>query len=406
MKKVLVTVFLCFSLSNSLFAQLLMESNGNVAIKPGNYTIMSDFTIHHQGDSKICSYIFTDHDFQHIGLNLYKGGPASTGSDYNIALKSTLVGVSSSSKKAYGIYSHAYKSIGMDTSTGRMYGIYALAGNGKTGYNYGVFGTLYGYNNGAGVFGSSESSDAGIDTGDRFAGFFHGKVKVTNTIEATAFNVSSDYRLKENIKPIEPESIDNIMNLNVVKYNLKQRTIDVGDTAKVPEYYYTDDSNFLERTHYGLIAQELQQLYPDLVYEGKDGYLSVNYMEIIPILIKKIQELELKIDKMDNTPSKAAMRNAGTTNITEIESLPILYQNNPNPFTENTVVRCFIPNNVSEAILYIYDMNGHQIDSMAIQERENVTITIEGNRLDAGMYMYSLVTDGNLVDTKRMILTK
>lgn len=37
------------------------------------------------------------------------------------------------------------------------------------------------------------------------------------------------------------------------------------------------------RTHYGVSAQELQQLFPDLVEEGQDGYLAVNYQELIPI---------------------------------------------------------------------------------------------------------------------------
>ena len=51
-------------------------------------------------------------------------------------------------------------------------------------------------------------------------------------------------------------------------------------------------------------------------------------------------------------------------------------------------------------------MNGHQIDSMPIAERGDVSLTIEGSSLDAGIYMYSLITDGEVVDTKRLILTK
>lgn len=116
-------------------------------------------------------------------------------------------------KKAYGFYTHVYKYPLVECSNGRSYGIYAMAGNSTPGWNYGVFGTLYGTNNGAGVFGSSESMDGGVNTQDRFAGFFHGKVKVTNSVEASAFNVSSDYRLKKNIEPINPESIDDIMKL-------------------------------------------------------------------------------------------------------------------------------------------------------------------------------------------------
>jgi len=56
--------------------------------------------------------------------------------------------------------------------------------------------------------------------------------------------------------------------------------------------------------------------------------------------------------------------------------------------------------------LYIYDMNGHQIDKRPIYNRGYVSIIIQGSSLDAGMYLYSLITDGAVVDTKRMILTK
>ena len=51
-------------------------------------------------------------------------------------------------------------------------------------------------------------------------------------------------------------------------------------------------------------------------------------------------------------------------------------------------------------------MNGRQIDSMSIAERGDVSLTVEGSSLDAGIYMYSLITDGEVVDTKRLILTK
>lgn len=403
-----IFVFLSFIcvLANSAYAQLLVESNGNVAIKPTTDPIVSDFAVNYPGYSEITSYIMSNSDYKDISVRIFKEGTANTGHDYTTALKSSVAAKTNSTKKAFGVYAHAYKETATDTNIGRSYGLYSLAGNGASGYNYGVFGTLYGNNNGAGVYGSSVSSDGGISTGSRYAGFFRGDVKSTDAMYATAFNTPSDFRFKENIESVGSESTDGLMKLNVVKYNLKQFAVETGDTATVQEYYYTDDSNILERKHYGLIAQELQQIYPDLVYEGKDGYLSVNYMEIIPILIKKIQELELKVEKLDNAPSKAAMRNAVTTTVSDIESLPILYQNDPNPFTENTTIKCVIPNSIRSALLYIYDMNGRQIDGIIIKERGDISVTISANSLDAGMYLYSLITDGVASDTKRMILTR
>ena len=156
-----------------------------------------------------------------------------------------------------------------------------------------------------------------------------------------------------------------------------------------------------------MLAQELQGVYPDLVYEGEDGFLSVNYIELIPILIKSVQELKAKVDALEGKPNNSPVRTGGTTQVTSQSAIQAaLYQNSPNPFTENTTIRCIIPRSISKAVLYIYDMNGHQIDSMPIAERGDVSLTIEGSSLDAGIYMYSLITDGEVVDTKRLILTK
>lgn len=54
------------------------------------------------------------------------------------------------------------------------------------------------------------------------------------------------------------------------------------------------------KSHYGLSAQELQTIYPDLVTEGQDGYLAVNYVELIPILIQSIQDLKRELDELRN----------------------------------------------------------------------------------------------------------
>jgi len=407
MKKNIAIALSCSLFISPAYSQLIVESNGNVGVKYTNAQLVkSYFSVNSPGDPHICSFIYSIADSINKGLRLTKRGAAyPQNGDYNMGVDISVKSENNSPKKTYGCNSGAYKSIA--STSGRTYGIYGAAGNATSGWNYGIFGTLFGTSSGgAGVFGSSLDLDGGMNTIGRYAGFFHGDVKATDAMFASVYNTTSDFRLKENIESIDSESIDNLMKLNVVKYNLKQLIIDTGDTATTQEYYYTNDSKLLERKHYGLIAQELKEIYPDLVYESEDGYLSVNYMEIIPILVKTIQDLKDKVDNIYGIPEKTAQRNEKAINATDILTAVVLYQNNPNPFTENTVVRCFIPDGITNATLYIYDMNGHQIDSRTIFERGNVSVIIEGSSLDAGMYLYSLITDGMVVDTKRMILTK
>lgn len=405
--KRLYLLLLFLVLITSIHAQLQVDFNGNVGIKaPTANPLNSIFTINSQGLNGTCAYISSTADSLDIGLKVYKAGLAQTAYDYTTAIRCSVSAAENSGKKIYGLYSHVYKGNITDTNCGRTYGVYGIAGNATSGWNYGLFGTLTGNNNGTAVFGSSDSWNGGVCVDDRYAGYFHGKVKATCSMEATAFNVSSDYRIKENIKSIDSEKIDDLMKLNVVQYNLKQRFADTGDTTTILVNYYADDSVLLQKTHYGLIAQELQEIYPDLVYEDGDGFLSVNYIEIIPLLIETIQDLTLKVEALSDTNLKTISRGEKDSKTDNKLFNSELFQNSPNPFTENTNIRCIIPNGISKADLYIYDMNGRQIEGISIYERGNVSITIKGSSLDAGIYLYSLITDGVVVDTKRMILTR
>ena len=51
-------------------------------------------------------------------------------------------------------------------------------------------------------------------------------------------------------------------------------------------------------------------------------------------------------------------------------------------------------------------MNGKQINQFVLSQRGMGAVTIEGSQLEAGMYLYSLIVDGTVIDVKRMILTK
>ncbi|GHV25499.1 hypothetical protein FACS1894176_04100 [Bacteroidia bacterium] len=84
---------------------------------------------------------------------------------------------------------------------------------------------------------------------------------------------------------------------------------------------------------------------------------------------------------------------------------PYLYQNAPNPFRTNTEIRYFLPEGIREAYLCIFDMQGKMLKKLNAQVGMN-TLTVRGSELHAGMYLYSLIVDGQEIDTKRMILTK
>ena len=281
-------------------------------------------------------------------------------------------------------------------STSANIGVWAGATGGTPGYNYGVYANLFG-DEGAAILANANTNlfnKDGFNVQGCWAGYFRGNVKVTGDINASNVWTTSDYRLKKNIRQLESKgTLNNVMRMNVVKYNLK-------DIEESKEIKNTND----DQECIGLIAQDLKELYPELVKEGADGYLSVNYMGLIPLLIQSIQELNATVEEMKQNSSKESMQQSLLGEAIKLEA--VLYQNEPNPFQESTAIKCYVPKGVSNAALYIYDMNGQQKDCKTITGRGNVSVTIEGNSLKAGMYLYSLITDGSVIDTKRMILTK
>ena len=81
----------------------------------------------------------------------------------------------------------------------------------------------------------------------------------------------------------------------------------------------------------------------------------------------------------------------------------ILNQNVPNPFAETTVFTYTVPNSVKDAQIVFYDATGNMIKSVVIPERGNGQINVYGSDLSSGSYTYSLIADGQVVATKKMI---
>lgn len=186
--------------------------------------------------------------------------------------------------------------------------------------------------------------------------------------------------------------------MNVVKYNYKDRSKELlGDTATIEKEI---EENTVKELHYGLLAQELQAIYPELVKEGQDGYLGVNYIELIPILIRSIQELKQELDESRTSQTR------GTTSFSNVvDTHNVLYQNTPNPFKGKTVIRFKLSEDVYGAAIYIFDMQGKTIKEIPISSNDN-SVTIDGYELGPGLYLYSLVINGIEIDTKKMIISK
>ncbi len=91
---------------------------------------------------------------------------------------------------------------------------------------------------------------------------------------------TSDERLKNNITEINLEIANNLCELNPMHFT-----------------YKNENTN---KKHYGLLAQDIEKVFPELVENNNiNGYKTVNYQELIPLIIAKIKKMQGQIDDIN-----------------------------------------------------------------------------------------------------------
>jgi hypothetical protein len=102
-------------------------------------------------------------------------------------------------------------------------------------------------------------------------------------------------------------------------------------------------------------------------------------------------------DQSPNNNSKAI-----TVELSSANSI-ILFQNDPNPFAEQTTITYSIPAEVNKAEIIFFDNNGRILKTVMVNERGPGQLIVYASNLSNGIYSYSLVADGKMIDTKKMV---
>jgi Chaperone of endosialidase/Secretion system C-terminal sorting domain len=332
-----------------------------------------------------------------VGLNSTSSNTSST---YNVEVRttSTAAGIlglgtyaftnsTSTNNTNYGVLGYA---LGTGTGT-RNFGVYGIASGLSTGINYGVYG----------------NAPVGANS---WAGYFQGNVF------STGLYIGSDAQIKLNVNT-ETNVLPNIMRVRPVTFNY--------DVAQYKEL------NLSPEKQHGFIAQELAVIFPEVVKssrysipnsEGIEGssktFLSVNYPGLISILFRGIQEQQAQIEALRQTviaantvpttpetgrggQDRQVVTSSGTFDVSKFS----LAQNTPNPFSSSTTIRYSIPDGMRNGVIAVFDLTGKMMMQFnGLSGRSQVTI--DGNSLQAGMYIYTLLAEGQEVISKKMILTR
>lgn len=238
----------------------------------------------------------------------------------------------------------------------------------------------------------------------------NGNIKYTGTL------MSSDKKLKKNISPYT-RGLDALMKITPITYEYNGK----GGTTRGD-------------AHVGLIAQELQNAAPELVEEfthiemseatlteehkvlGEANYLQIRDNEVKYLLINAVKEQQDKIETLEEelAEMKAMMQAMLNSQNTDLNRQNIqldgrgayLEQNQPNPFNNNTLIKYNVPSDATNAVVNVFDTNGQVIHSESITNTGKGEIQLKAGTIAAGTYSYSLVVNGNIVDTKRMVIVK
>ena len=389
-------------------AQFRIYENGNISIN-SDEPPLSPLSMNCGGDRNY----FMTYIGEKKGLYIYSKNSSN----------GATVDVSSSDATAIGLSASASGENGSN-------GVYGLRGISRGGSKRaGVIGSAIGSGAGAGIYGSIVpvlSFPAAINK--PYAGVFRGDVyisgslKVTGTIDGVLLSSSaSTSTMKSSLmsNSLKGATADLLTSLDATSYTYPSSSYK--SRLKANQKWKDDFSNdsleeepidYLEiqklsKKHYALDAEQLESLFPDLVYEQEDGTKVVNYMELIPLLVQSIGELNERINKLSQQKDYGVQFARSASDIDEEKTVTSasLQQNTPNPFSSQTKIRFTLPDNTRNAYIYIFDMNGKMQKQIAIDSSMD-SVTINGYELAAGIYLYSLVVNGQEIDTKRMILSK
>ncbi|MBA2610585.1 MAG: tail fiber domain-containing protein [Bacteroidetes bacterium] len=355
------------------------------------------------------------------GTGIYANcvGVAGNASNYySSAVNVGVEAVASGGQTAYGLYAQGYQ--GATNATGDAIGIDCEANaNGGNAIAFQAIG----------------ASTAG--SGIALAGWFIGDVQMYGDLLVSTIHYTSDRKLKNDIKPF-------INGLSAIK-QLKPSTY----TFKTDEF---KDMRLPKGNQIGLIAQEVEQIFPELVEEspaltrknkeGKIttqgvGHKSINYVGLIPVMISGIQEQQVLIeqqneknDSLVNQTNKLVQQvNDQQKQIDELKAIVqslanntdatksnnslaislsdknaiVLNQNVPNPLAESTVISYSIPSDFTKAQIIFTTNDGKIIKSIDVIAKGEGRLNVFANDLSSGMYSYSLIVDGKIIDTKKMI---
>lgn len=371
----------------------------------GAMNASAQLTVYHNGNVNIGSEQPTSN------VSLSVGNVAYSDTTYHVSL-----GLHNPASGCYNIGGEGVAYSPTTRNTGRAFGLRGVAGNCTSGYNFGVLGALQGSQAGAAIFGTTSGKTLGLRVDERYAGYFDGNVKVTGSLQGNVVN-SAEVNAKstQTLRPIN-SALDGIASANPFMYIVRTQVPGIG-TGVVPDSATltgtvaptSDPVVSFGKSYYALDVNAVKQSFPALIIKDAQGNEYVNYTQLVPILVQAIKELKTELDDLKEAVASSGTRkvNAATNIATNTldEGWGSISQNTPNPFTGQSTVRVSVPDDASDAYIDILTLNGASVKRIPVSNGLS-EVSLSSFEFAPGTYLYTLVVNGKVSETRRMIVNR
>jgi trimeric autotransporter adhesin len=400
--------------SNCAFGteSLLKNTTGNNSTAVGCFALLEATAEHNTAVGTDClHYVTTGTDNSAIGMDA--GRNTTTGGENTIAGTGAMYNNTTGSENT---------AVGFEALNGNTTGTDNTAvGHGALQINTtGVRNTALGYNATMNANNLQDATAIGQAAVCNNSGrVWIGSPTLANGVwcAAGAWNTPSDERFKFNVRN-DVKGLEFIMKLRPVLYNWDTRKFTEHITQLMPEdkrnfYLSTDFVPSMTANKIGFLAQEVEQAAKESGFNFAgihvpnsitDTY-GLDYSSFVVPLVKSVQEQQAVIERLESKIAEqdaalAALKSA--TKLPDLQYTGSIFQNEPNPFHEETVIKYSLPHGNHGALLIVYDLSGKQLFSLPLSEGSSEYKLVAAGKLTAGIYLYSIVVDGKVADTKRM----
>ena len=172
--------------------------------------------------------------------------------------------------------------------------------------------------------------------------------------------------------------------------------------------WYVGSSTFINNNFYGVICKTTNgginwgYQIPDTAFRISE-FISIIFINKNNGWAYQISEGVHTKEGGNDTTVYTGINNNNSTLLSEYK----LFQNYPNPFNARTVVSCQL-SVVSHVSIKVYDVKGHVVQNL-VQGKQNPGMykyIFNGDNLSSGIYFYSMIVDGKVFDTKKMLMIK